>query len=147
MSDTADSRALTLHLHASVHLAAALTLVHAGALLCLLIVELPLIAGGALAALVCASAWRTLRRDARLSSPDAVLALTCPARGEWRLATRGGRVLHATLGPGSCAHPRLVILNFRLAPEGRRRPVVLLPDMVAPPAALRHLRRRLRNGL
>lgn len=142
--EVGDLTALSLRLQPSLQLTLILAVLHAGALLCLLCVALAPILHALLTMLVCASAYRTLRRDARLSSPDAVVELSWLQRGEWRLSMRSGEELHAQLRMDSYAHPKLVFLNFRPSREGRRT-VVVLPDMVAPAPALRRLRRRLRG--
>lgn len=62
--------------------------------------------------------------------------------GRWRLETGDG-AFHCARLTGGYAHPRIVILNFRLE-NGRRRSLALLPDSTDPDT-LRWLRVWLRT--
>lgn len=137
---------LSLHLRPSARLTIVLAGAHLGAAACVLAAALPLFAKGLLGALVLASMWHSIRRDARLRGADAVRELHWTGAGEWRLTLRSGRTLNAQLRPGSYVHASLVVLSLRLGPGGRRRTLVLLPEMAAPAHALRRLRQRLRAG-
>lgn len=62
--------------------------------------------------------------------------------GRWRIETGDGKIRRAELTDGY-AHPKIIILNFRLE-NGERWPLALLPD-AADAQALRRLRVWLRT--
>lgn len=89
------------------------------------------------------SFYLSLRGQALLLSPRAIVQISWDGHNVWRLRQRDGRERVGKLLPGGLVGPRLVVLNFVLGPWWRRASVVLLPDNVNP-EVLRRLRVRLR---
>lgn len=136
------STSLHIRLGTSRQLAAVLCGVHLGAVLCACANHLPEPVQFVLAASILLGGWRATALHAwRLSARSAVL-LIWDRYGQWRLLQTDGRLLDVNLEHGAYSHPRLLILPFR-GPSGRRRIVVISPDMVDA-ECLRNLRTRLR---
>ena len=100
---------------------------------------LPLLA--ALQVAVAASLYHTLFGRVLGRSPRALLGAVWESDGAWTVVDAGGNRHEAWLLDSSYVHPRLLILNFRLA--GGVRTMVLLPDSL-PPSVFRRLLVRLR---
>ncbi|MGH8458700.1 MAG: protein YgfX [Nevskiales bacterium] len=97
----------------------------------------------ALLALIALSFFRNYRRHVLHRGRRASRRIVCQGDGRWLLQDHLGEMHPAHLLPSSYLHPRLVILNFRLAEYPRRRNLVLFPDSLDA-QTLRQLRMRLR---
>ena len=82
---------------------------------------------------LCFQAWRV--------ADDALVQLVWTADGQWTARTRHGDSENLQLAADSYWHARMLVLNFTAG--GRRKSIVLLPDMLRP-AVFRQLRVRLR---
>lgn len=103
----------------------------------------PKAAAAVLILLALLSWYRSHRLHIRHLGRGAVRRLQWQADGSWLLDDAYGYSHAARLLPSSYLHPRLVLLNFRLEENGRRRYVLLLPDSLDS-ESLRRLRVRLR---
>jgi len=136
------STSLYIRLELSRQLAAVLCGVHLGAVLCGFVNHLPEPVQFLLAASILLGGWRAIALHAWRLSARSVVLLIWDRYGQWRLLQADGRLLDVDLEHGAYSHPRLLILPFR-GPSGRRRFVVITPDMVDA-ESLRNLRTRLR---
>lgn len=118
---------LRVHVGKSVVLAAALLVVHALAACCI-VLTLP--AGAALAgtAAIIASAVYRLRLDALKYSGDAVVELLLHEGGRCEMITRAGATLAGQVQGSTFVSPWLIVVNFRLDPNRRRRSLALAWD-------------------
>jgi toxin CptA len=89
------------------------------------------------------SFYFSLRRQALLSSPRAIVQIIWDSQNVWLLHQRNGIECVGKLLPSCFVGPRLVVLNFVVGFWWRRISVILLPDNVDS-EALRRLRVRLR---
>jgi len=121
-----------------------LLLAHAAAFLSLPFAGLPVAAVPALGAAVTASLLWYWPRHASRTAPDCVRALSWEGDGSCHLEYVDGAACRATLYRQAFVQPWLVILQLEVA--GRRRSLVILPDMLDP-ATFRRLRVRLRMEL
>ena len=135
------SAALRLTLRPSRHLFGLLLLMHAGALLLILMLPLHWAVMLTLGLVVSASLVWSL--GVASLKWGAIAELIEETAGEWTLCDAAGDAVTARLLPGSHLHQQLVVLNF--ACTGRRwgrRSVVILGDMLDGDS-FRHLRVRL----
>lgn len=114
------------------------TLVHAGAILCLFLTELPLIVSGLPAIVILVHYSFYLRR---FLSPQPV-SFKLDRYQRWQLLQEGKEAVDLKLLPGGFVHPRVVALCFK-EPAGRTRFCVLTDDNLDE-QTLRRLRVRLR---
>jgi len=125
-------------------LAGALALAHGTASLCA-ILFLP---GWWMPALACfalaSSLVFHLRRDALQLTGSAVTALLLRDGGQCELSLLNGDAIEGNIEGSTFVAPLLVVINFRPAPPGRRRSVVLTPGS-APAEDLRRVRVWLRH--
>jgi toxin CptA len=75
------------------------------------------------------SAWRVLRRYARLSDPRSVRALATRTANAWELRLASGETVVVERLPTALVHPWLVIVHFRAGRE-RRWAVPVMADML-----------------
>jgi hypothetical protein len=127
---------LRLELRPSRALAAALGLVHAAGAACVLAVAGAGAAGTALAVLLLALGWATIRDRALLRGPGAVRALELDADAAAALDLADGRRLAGRAGERRHVSRLWVTLPLRGAPQ---RTLLVAADMLAP-AAFRQLR-------
>ena len=86
--------------------------------------------------------WFWLRRHSVFGyGPKALIRLTWHQEGVWTLHQTAGVSFEAELQDNSLVHPLLLVLNFRLKPEGRRTRVLLGDELEE--ELLRRLRARL----
>jgi toxin CptA len=124
-------------------LARFLIVVHALAVVTVLLWVPGRITVAALLALVALSFYRNYRRHVLHRGRRAPRRVVCQGDGRWLLQDHRGQMQEARLLPSSYLHPRLVILNFILRQRPRRRNLVLCPDSLDA-QTLRQLRVRLR---
>lgn len=129
---------LRIQVEKSVVLAAALLLVHALAAGCI-VLTLPAGAAFAGTAAIITSAVYRLRLDALQYSADAVVELLLREGGRCELITRAGATLAGQVQGSTFVSPWLIVVNFRLEPNRRRRSLVLVWDS-ASAEELRELR-------
>lgn len=124
-------------------LAVFLTALHGGGLLLLPWLAIPWELAGCLGIGISVSFYLSLRGQALLSSPRAIVQVSWDGQGVWRLRQRNGIEWIGKLLPGYFSGPHLVLLNFILRPWWRQANVVFLADNIEP-ETLRRLRVRLR---
>jgi toxin CptA len=141
MSSTAFNTSLDLSPGPSVRAILALSVLHMGAVVLVVLAQLPKPASLAMALLLLAS-WFTLRRHPAFGfGPRALHHLILHAAGGWSVeSVKDGRG-DAELLDGSVVQSWIIVLNFRLK-SGRKRSRVLLGDEL-PADAMRRLRARL----
>jgi len=115
------------HLQPSRYLAIMLIAAHGATLAALFPLDFPIWAKTALAILVLLNLGYHLRREAWLSAPSAILALTLEG-DRVVLTTRDGEQLTGQILRDSLVTPYLTVLN--VLPQGARmaRSVIILPD-------------------
>lgn len=113
-------------------------LVHAGAVFCLFLADIPYVAAVLVGAGVLAHYGYCLRR---FLSPENI-CLKLHKGGRWQLLREGNKAADLRLLPGALVHPHIVILCFRET-GGRTRSCVLTRDNLDT-QTLRRLRVRLR---
>ncbi len=87
--------------------------------------------------------WLYVRRHAALGfAPRSINRIIWHVDGEWTLHPERGTPVDAELLPGSLVHAWLLILRFRLKPDGAVATRLILGDE-AEPESLRRLRARL----
>ena len=138
--------ALQVSLRPSRRLLCGLLVVHAGALVCLLPLDLPSGVKISLGCLCFASLGYTTADHACRRFKHSIASVICAVDGRWILVTRGGDMITTKLAAGCYVHPQLVVLRFDKAAPWHRRSLALLPDMVAEDV-FRRLRVRLRCGV
>lgn len=143
MSSPKYAAPLYLKRHPSRILAVYLAAVHSGVLALLPWLALAWELATLLSMAIIASFCLSLRSQALLLSPKAIVEISWDSERVWRLRQRNGIEWVGKLLPGCFVGPRLVVLNFALGSQWRRAGVVLLPDN-ANPETLRRLRVRLR---
>ena len=136
------TNAIFLRLGPSSRLVAVLAGLHAGALACAVVSDLPAAMKGALALLILVSAWRSVMIHGLRRAARSIVLLVWDRYGQWRLVRRDGRALEARLEHGGFSHPLLVVLVFRVD-GGGSAVLTILPD-AANNDGLRRLRVRLR---
>lgn len=127
-----------IHYHPSKRVCVANTLVHFGAIFCLLLTDLPIVAEVLTGACILALYGLYLKRF--LSPKKVVLKLD--KHDHWQLLRNDDETVDLRLLPGALVHPRIIILCFK-EPTGRTRSCVLTSDNLDA-QTLRRLRVRLR---
>ncbi len=143
MSSAPCAPALKLELRPSRRLAALVLVLHAAALLGLI---LPSLAPVGLRLLIGVAVMVSLRRAwrrARLQGPRAILSLGWSDTAGWWYQRREGGVQAAELLPDSVVVPGLAVLRLRAGPDTH---VVVIPSDGASSEAARRLRVHLRHG-
>jgi toxin CptA len=142
MSSASFNATIDLSPRPSVRALTALFVLHAAALVLLMLALRP---GPAMAGLAAAMAlsWLWTRRHPLFGFGRRALArLTWHTEGGWTLHEASGQKHEAELLGNSLVHPRLMVLNFRLE-DGGRRSRALLGDELEP-ELMRRLRARLK---
>jgi toxin CptA len=135
--------ALRIERRRSLLLAGILAIVHGGALVLIVQLDVALALRVLLGAAVIASMYVTLNSQALLHADGAVVKLVRRGDGLWTLHTAAGAEHEVRLLPGSYVTAYFVILNFATPSRWRRRSVILMPDALDA-AQFRRLRVRLR---
>ncbi len=118
-----------------------LYVIHAGAMISVLVSGLPIGLQPFPILLVLVSLWHCHRLYIAQDNPASVVAVLLNVRNEWWLKTCMGRDIRADLQAGAFVHPLVIILFFKA--EGENFRVVLTPDRINPDD-FRRLRVRLR---
>ena len=121
-----------------------LVFIHGGAMILVMISDLPSGLGPALLCLITINLFRVIRNLCGMPFPNAIQRFTCTVENRWLLALGNGSEIEARLLPSSFVHPWLVVLNFQLENHRRMRSVVLFTDALERDA-LRQLRVWLRT--
>jgi toxin CptA len=112
------------------HILAGFILVFHGGAIVLSLVSLPLWQGSALAVATAMSLGYLLRRHGLLPGADTITLLIYDNNKDWLVITRAGTQYQASLQQPVYLQAWVVILNFRI--DNRRRPIIILPDMIDP---------------
>jgi toxin CptA len=126
----------------SLRLAALLVLMHAGAVVIIILLPIAVWVKAPLCALLIVSLLNMLNIHALRRGKASIVEALWEGDGQWRLGTADGREHTARLLPGSYVSSHLVILRFAMEGSWQRRALVLLPD-VLDATTLRKLRVRL----
>ena len=132
------------HIQPSVYLAALLLAAHGMALLAIYTLPLPVWTKIGLTPLLLLSLIFYWRRDARLTAPSAVIALTLQDE-QVVLTARNGQQWSTQLSSHSMVFPGLIVLDSLPQSANRAHSIVLLPDSLDS-ASLRRLRVMLKWG-
>ena len=127
-----------VHYRPSKRVCVANTLVHFGAIFCLFLTDLPIVA--TVLTGTCILALYSLYLKQFFSPGKVVFKLDRHDR--WQLLRDGHETVDLRLLPGALVHPRIIILSFK-EPTGRTRSCVLTSDNLDA-RTLRRLRVRLR---
>ncbi len=133
----------SLHLKRSFLLLMALLAIHGGALLLTLSLAWPLWLRLAVAGALLLSLRRSLRLHG-FGRAEAVAEVATADGERWTLTTTGGRRFEARLLSATSMPPWLAVVRFESCDDGRRWPLVILPDS-ADATALRRLHAKLRR--
>jgi len=118
-------------LNPSYYFALLLLLLHVGAVLILLALQLPWLMTVLLGILCGMSLANTMQRYAMLANPQAIIGFWQDKAGEWFLQEKRGKIHSAQLLGNSFCSRYLVLLNFKLAEKRRKRPVIILADSLS----------------
>ncbi len=123
---------LNIRLKPSLYMTILLSAAHAIAMG--LVLALPLSIGLKLVTtlVICISLVFYLKRNARLASPNSIIALQIEEDCTCAIETRGGKRLDCILLPTSYVSASLTILNLKANGEMLARHVVILPDSINP---------------
>jgi len=119
---------LSLELHSSLQLAAAILGVHLLAAAGLALAHLPLWVALIGAVLLLGSAIHGLRRHALLFAPQSVFRVQARADGSIECLTRDGEWQKLRLTSDSSLFPLFAVLCLKPEGSGRRRHLVIFPD-------------------
>ncbi len=122
-----------------------LALLHLGALVAPLLVDIPLWSQALLVTSVLSSGAYGICAHALRCLPSSITMLHCDANDNWRLEWRGGQTHAAVLLTGACVHPLMTVMCFRLA-DGKLVSLLILTDALDSDQ-FRRLRARVRYAL
>lgn len=142
MSSKKFAQTLRLKILPSMQLAVFLLLTHAGAVMMITQVNLPLEAVAGLTVIVVYSLYTSFWRYVGLKSRHSIVEAVWESDGRWALMTAHGEVLDVDLLPTSTMFSALVLLNFRVHEKFFNRTLVITTDSVDP-RSFRNLRVRL----
>ena len=121
---------LNIRLKSSVYLALLLSTAHAIAVGLVLILPLPIGLKIVTTLVFCVSLVFYLKRNARLTAPNSIVALEVREDGTCAIETRSGKRLDCILLPTSYVSASLTILNLKVGGELLVRHVVIFPDAI-----------------
>lgn len=121
---------LALEIAPSPRFALALACAHGGAAAVAMLLPLPYEWLWVVTVFILVHGAYAIWRHALLRSASSVVRVLWDTQDQWMLTRRDGVAFSAQLLPGSYLHPRLTVLNFKVA-RWRRASVVIVPSRVA----------------
>ena len=136
---------IQINLRISYRLSLLVHIAHAGALVCLFLLDIPAFVKVLIALLILISFAHIRKQHLLKEMIHAPVWLLLTGTDEWWLKFADGRIEITSLMPGSYVHPWLIIIPLRV--RGKVHRILITSDGVDDPESLRRLRVRLIHPL